>query len=162
MTRYKSQGFTFIEIVVVLILSVILSVYAFVSYPGLIVNVDAEAQQFANQVRYTQALSMSQAQRYYISQASTTSYQIFNSSGIAVPFANGSTTMKLNSGLTFHSWGNLSNKLVAFDSRGRPYLSTGPSGAALANGTDYSIKVTGGGRTKTISVTPATGMITVA
>ena len=125
-------------------------------------NVDAQAQQFANDIRYTQALSMSFGQRYYISQASSTTYQIASVTGnTAILMPNGATIVKLGSGLTFGSWGNLSNNLVTFDTRGFPYLDTGSPGTQLVQNTTYSVTITGGGYTKTITISPVSGMVTV-
>lgn len=157
----KIDGFSLMELVIILVLVGILAALPFYNWPGTIINIGAQARQFADDIRYTQSLSMSKAERYRIVKLSNTSYQITNSTGTPITFPSGSTTMTLNSNLSFGTWNNLTNNLIAFDSRGTPYLSTGTPGTALVAGTTYSIIITGGGNTKTIVITPITGMVLI-
>lgn len=156
---FKQQGFTLIELVCVIALLGFLSVSAFIAWPGTSINLGAEAQQVANDLRYTQSLSMTKDQRYRFVITSTTTYQITDGSGTAMLNARGSTTTTLNTGLSFGTLTNLPNSLVAFNGNGIPYTTTGSPGTALAS--TASIPITGGSITKTISISPLTGSILV-
>lgn len=156
---YNIRGFSIVELVIVLLVISIIAVFVGNNWPGTVINVSADARQFANDVRYTQALSMAQSTRYRIVKNSSTSYQILNLAGSAIPFASGSTTQILNTGLTFGTWSNLTNNLIAFDGRGIPYLDTAIPGTPLTPGTTYSIPISGGGNIKVVTIIPLTGMV---
>ena len=160
-TLHKALGASLIELVMIILIVGALAVMPLINWPGTGLNIDAQAKQFADDIRYTQSLSQSKAERYRIVEASATSYQILNSSGTPITFATGSTAITLNSGLSFGTWTNLSSNLIAFDGRGTPYLSTGTPGTALSAATSYTVTITGGGNTKTITITPITGMVLV-
>lgn len=154
---YQQQGFTLIELTCIIIILGLLSVSIFISWPGTQINVVAQAQQVANDLRYTQSLSMTKNQRYRLVIASSTTYQIVNGSGSAILSPLGSTTTTLNRGLSFGSLINLPNSLVAFSSDGTPQTNT--SGTNLSS--TASIPITGGGNTATITIAPQTGRVTV-
>jgi len=159
----KLQGFSLIELVIViLIISILAAMPFFNLQTGLSVNVNAQAQQFTNHIRYTQALSMAKEERYRISKISTNTYQILNSSGTAIIFPSGSNRIVLVSSIVFGAWTNLPNNLIAFNGLGTPYLDTGTPGTALTSGTTYSITLTDGTTSKTVSITPITGRVTVS
>lgn len=157
----KIHGFTMLEMVVVILVLSIISVTVIYNWPGTTINIDAQAREFANDIRFTQSLAMSRDERYRIIEASSTTYQILNSSGSTVPLPNGLATATLNSGLSFGAWSNLTNHLIAFDGRGTPYLDAATPGTPLAVGTTYSITIIGGGNTKTITIAPLTGRVSV-
>jgi len=156
--RYQ-KGFTLIELICVIILLGILSVGAYLQWPGSSINSGAQAQQVANDMRYTQALSMTKGKRYSFVITSSTTYQIQNSSGTAIITAMGGTTTTLNTGLSFGTLSNLPNNLVTFDGNGIPYSTTGTPGTVLS--ATASIPITGGSITQTITITPMTGRILV-
>src|SRR5579871_6266124 len=100
----KIHGFSMMELVIVILIVGILAVLPFYNWPGTVINLDAQARQFADDIRYAQSLAMAKTIRYRVSRVSATAYQILNSSGSAVTFANGATSNTLNSGLSFGSW----------------------------------------------------------
>ena len=157
----KMHGFSMLELVIVILVVAILAVMPFYNWPGKVINLDAQAKLFADDIRYTQALAMSKTDRYRIVKSSLTSYQILNSAGASLQFPSGNTTETLNSGLSFGAWTNITNNLIAFDGRGTPYLDTSTPGTALVFGTTYSIVITGGSNTKTITISPTTGRVVV-
>lgn len=156
----KQKGFTLIELICVIIVLGVLSVNAFIQWPGTAINSGAEAQQVANDIRYTQSLSMSKGNRYSFVIVSSTTYQIRNSSGTAVTNTMGGTTTTLNTGLSFGTLTNLPDSLVAFDGNGNPYSTTGSPGTALTS--TASIPISGGGITRTITIAPSTGRVLVS
>jgi len=158
-TYLKMQGFTLIELIIVLILMSILAVWTVNQWPGLTLNLPTQAQQLANNIRYAQSLSMSTDQRYRLVILSSTTYQLTNSSGTAVIMAAGNTIVTLNSGITFGTLTNLPNNLVAFDGQGIPYVNATTPGTALsANGT---IPLSANGQTTSVIITPQTGRVSL-
>ena len=153
--RLATAGFTLVELVTVIILLSLLAVWASPVSESSSTEVIAEAEQLLNDLRYTQALSMTQGQRYYLIKQSSNTYQIMNASGTPILLPFGSTTATLKSGITFGTLTNLPNNLVAFDGRGAPYTSTGTGGTALAS--TATIPMTAGGNTSTVSLSPVTG-----
>lgn len=158
---HKTNGFSLIEIIIVILVLGILAVIPFIQWPGNVVNIEAEAQQFASYVRYTQSLSLSKTDRYRVVKSSNTTYQVLNGAGTAIILPTGKTTMTLQSGLSFGQWVNLPNNVIVFDGKGTPYLDTAIPGTPLSSGTSYSVTLTGDGNTKTINITPTTGRVSL-
>jgi len=157
---HKIQGFTLIELIIVIIIIAILAVLPFFNWPAASISLDGQAQQLANDIRYTQSLSMTKAQRYrLVITTGTSSYQILNSSGTVARFASGNTTVTLNTGISFGTLTNLPNSLIVFDGDGTPYTDTGAPGTALA--ANASIPLQSSGSTKTVVITPLTGKVNV-
>lgn len=153
------KGFTLIELIIVIIILGVLSVGIYINWSGVPVNVSAQANQIANDIRYTQALSMSKGERYRIV-FSSASYQITNSSGTPITLPLGGTTETLTNGASFGAFTNLPNNLIVFNGEGTPYVTTALPGTPLAS--TATIPVVGGGSTKVISITPQTGRVTVS
>jgi prepilin-type N-terminal cleavage/methylation domain-containing protein len=151
------RGFTLIEVVIVIAMMSILAAITVLRWPGSNINIGAEARQLANTIRYTQALAMSTNQRYHFYRASATTYQIRNASSTPIALPNGVTTGTLGSGITFGTFTNLPNNLVAFGGNGAPLTDLGST--ALA--TTATIPITNGTITQTITITPATGRVIV-
>ncbi len=158
-TFAKQSGFTMFELIVVIVLISLLSVGVYFNWPGSTINLDGQIHQLANDLRYTQTLSMTTGQRYRWVKTSSTTYQIVNFSGTPITLALGNTTLTLNSGITFGTLTNLPNNLIAFDGLGAPYTDAASPGTALSS--TASIVLTAGGATKTVSITPETGSVAV-
>ena len=155
----KVNGFTLIEVVIVVLAIGILAIYPLIKWPGTIINLDAEAERIVSDIRYAQSLSMTRGVRYQFIRTSSNTYQIRSSAGTPVLLGEGSTTATLNSGITFGTFINLPSNLVAFDSTGTPYTDNTSPGTALS--TSASIPITADGKTKTIVITPETGSISI-
>jgi prepilin-type N-terminal cleavage/methylation domain-containing protein len=153
------NGFTLLELVIVILVMSILARVIFIKWPGTTINLGAQTEQLANDIRYTQALAMTHGQRYYLSKASNTTYQIKNNAGTAILFPQGNTTTTLNSSITFGTLTNLPNNLIAFDGKGIPYTDSASPGTALA--VSATIPLTAGGQTTTIVISPETGRILI-
>ncbi len=155
----KELGFSLIELIIIIILVGILGVYATEKFPGSVVNLDAQAQELSNDIRFAQSLSMTKGQRYRFVKLSSTTYQILNAAGSAVILGTGNNIITLNTGITFGTLSNLPNSLVAFDGNGTPYVDTALPGTTLT--ASASIPMTDGVNTKTVLISPETGRVSI-
>ncbi len=156
----NTAGFTLLELIFVLLIMSIISVTVMLQWTASGIDLGAQAKELASDIRYTQSLAMTNGQRYYLIKQSSTTYQIMTSGGTAVMLFNGRTTATLNSGITFGTLTNLPNNLVAFDGKGTPYTTSSSPGTALTS--TATIPITSGGATKTISIQPGTGRVTIS
>lgn len=155
----KTNGFTLVELLIVIAIISILTVTVLPKWQAGGINLGAQANQLASDIRYTQSLAMTSGQRYYLIKQSSNTYQILNASGSPITLAFGGTTMTLNSGITFGTLTNLPNSLIAFDGKGTPYTTSTSPGTILAS--TATMPLVSGSTTKTISITPETGRVTV-
>lgn len=149
--KIRKDGFTAIDLIMVIIIVGILAVTVAVKWPGKSINIYAQTDQVVQDIRYSQSLAMARAttgQRYRITFASA-SYTIANNSGTVIK------TVSLDSALSFASNG-FTGGYLAFDSLGRPY-----NGTALMTA-KISVAVTGGGFTRTITIWGNTGAVEVS
>ncbi len=154
------QGFTLIELVLVILITSLIAVFVSLQWPANHVNIGAQAEQLANDIRYTQELAMTKGQRFYLIETSNTTYQIKNSAGTAALLALGKTTVTLNTGITFGTLTNLPNNLIAFNGDGTPYTTSTSPGTLLASAA--TIPLVSGSDTKTITISPETGRVTIS
>lgn len=159
MTKTTQQGFTLIELIIIILVISVLASFVSIQNPRATINLGAEAKQLASDIRYTQALAMTKGERYYLQKLSSTSYQIISASGTPATMSTGSTSVTLDSGTSFGSFTNLPNNLIAFDGKGTPYTNASTPGTALAS--TASMPVTNGTNTITVSITAQTGRVTV-
>lgn len=157
---YEHTGFTLLEFVIVIVMIGIMSVFALFQWQGSTITLEAQAQQLAEDLRYTQSLSMTKGQRYRWVKTSANSYQILNSAGTPITFARGNTTITFTGNIVFGTLTNLPSNLVAFDGKGAPYTDTGSPGTALAS--TATIPLTADSETKTVSISPETGRVIVS
>ncbi|MBU0455318.1 MAG: GspH/FimT family pseudopilin [Pseudomonadota bacterium] len=155
----KASGFSFIELVIVVAIIGILSVVAILNWPSNTVLLDAQTAVVAHDIRYAQSLSMAKNQRFRFVRISSSSYQIQDSSGTPQYLPAGGTTVNLGSGISFGSFTNLPNNLIAFDTEGIPYVTTGSPGTKLTS--TAIVRVVSGGVTRTISISPDTGDVSL-
>jgi prepilin-type N-terminal cleavage/methylation domain-containing protein len=152
------QGFTLIELIMVIIITSVLGVYVFSSLPVPSINLVTAATQLSDDIRYTQSLSMTKNQHYRLVKLSTTTYQILNGAGTPILLAQ-STTATLANGVTFGTWANLTNNLIAFNGRGIPYVDAAATTTPLASTATINLAATGG--TITVLISPQTGRVLV-
>jgi len=151
----KQNGFTIVELIVVITIVAIISVIAvprFITTP----NLDGQTQQLLSDLRYTQMLAITHGQRFRVNFTSSTTYTITNTSGTAVanPSTNGNT-ITFTGGVTMSlPPTNLPNNLVAFDENGIPYTDSAATTALAANAT---ITLTRNGINRSIVITQKTG-----
>jgi type II secretory pathway pseudopilin PulG len=154
----KSQGFSLVELVVIICVIAIMSVSVMLTNQTPGVSVVAQANQLVDDIRYTQSLAMTKGVRYgLVITTATSSYQIVNASGAALMLARGSTTMTLGQGISFGAITNLAGNIISFDGLGNPYNTSVAAGTALAS--TATIVLSAGTLTSTVSITPNTGMV---
>lgn len=153
-----ARGFTLIELLMVILLIAILAVAAVERTPTTTLTVGAQADQLVSDIRYAQSLSMTRGERYCIKYLTPTTYELARTScSVVVAHPSGATVVSLGSGITMGAWANLPNGYVIFDGKGQPYADA----ASTLLATNATITVTGGGDTRTVSITPVTGRVTV-
>ncbi len=155
-------GFTLLEIIIVLMIVGIISAIALARVGNDPVMLSTQVDQLAGDIRYVQALAMTQGQRYRIN-LSATGYTLTlaDAGGTLVPHpVTGSTAQtNWNSGVTVAlPPTNLPNNLVAFDGRGIPYTDNLATAAPAAS--TASITLSKGGVSQSITITPQTGRVT--
>lgn len=152
----SGAGFTLLELVMVILIVGIISVVAAPNWIGSeSFGPEYESRRVLNDIRYTQAMSMSSGQRYRWVRTSSSTYQILNESGTAIMLPSGSTSVTLSSGVTFGSFSNLPNNLIAFDSVGAPYTTSTYPGTALSS--TATIPVTSSSNTRNVLIAAQTG-----
>jgi prepilin-type N-terminal cleavage/methylation domain-containing protein len=156
----KKSGFTLIELIVVILVMAIMARIAVARWPGNNITLNAQAQQLGSQIRRTQALSMSQGQRFRLN-LSSGSYSITNSAGTTyfTDTIRGQNTLTFPSGITA-SWSTaiLSSNLISFDGNGTPYTN---ATATVALASTAVITLTSAGYSRTVSISPGTGRVIV-
>ena len=155
---FKTRGFTLLELVAVLIIVGIVSSIVFVSWPGNTTNLDGQAQQLANDLRYVQSLAMTNEQSYRVN-FSATQYTFTESNGTTAvphPAAGGSNVITLGAGMVL-STANLPNSYILYDKNGIPYTNT--SGTKLAVQADVILTTTSSA--STVSIEPETGTVLI-
>lgn len=147
MIKQKSSGFTVLELVIVIVILSIVAFAAFVKTPGTSVNLDAQAERLANDIRYTQNLAMARNQHYRIVfDPAASSYTIQDgaeNTDYSVTLAPTTLTTPLT--------------MIIFNNKGTPYsdIST-----PLTN--TVTITLTSGEATSSVVITPDTGRVTIS
>lgn len=150
-----AKGFTLVELVFIILVIGILAVVAVPRWTATPMGLEFEARRVLNDIRYTQMMSMTTGERYRWVSVSGNAYSIMNESGTAIMLPSGGTVLVFSGGVTFGSFSNLPNNLVAFDSLGAPYINATLPGTALA--ATGAIALTAGGQTRSVLITPQTG-----
>ncbi len=157
---FPQAGFTLVEIVVAILLIGLLAYSVIPRYQNRSVfDVNAQAQQLASDIRYTQSLAMTSGQRNRINLAAA-SYQITTSAGAPVVHpATGSTAAVSLINVSLSGYNPpLTNNYIAFDGKGVPYTDV-VAGTLL--GANATITLSSGGNTRQIVVSPQTGRVLV-
>jgi len=149
--------------IIVLVIVGIISAVALTRMGNDPVMLSTQVDQLAGDIRYVQALAMTQGQRYRINFTATGyTLTLADAGGTLVPHpVTGSTAQtNWNSGVAIAlSPTNLPNNLVAFDGRGIPYTNNLATTALGALNT-ATITLSKGGTNQSITITPLTGRVT--
>lgn len=157
-TRLKmNQGFTVLEIIVILIVMGIIGVIAVSRLWGTDVDLIAQNEVIKTHLRYAQSRAMNTDVIWGINLTGST-YSLFKNGSTAnkvILPAEDSNTRSLPSGITVET------AIISFDSWGIPHTDAAATdGQELAAGDpEEEITVSSGGDTKTITITPNTGFI---
>lgn len=161
-SKTSIKGFTLFELIIVMIVIAILAVYVIFKWSTPVLNIDAEANQFANDIRYTRSLSITHGERYKIIRLSDSVYTITDSAGTPIIFPSGKNSVTLASGIVFGNWTNLPNNLITFDGKGTPYIDAITPGTSFNTATLYSITLIEGNTSRTVTISPTTGRVAVS
>ncbi|HEX2548914.1 MAG TPA: GspH/FimT family pseudopilin [Gammaproteobacteria bacterium] len=153
------HGFTMLELIIVLVILGIIAAVAIPTWQGTGINVSSEADHLAADLLYTQSLAINSGQRYYWIRTGTNTYQIRNSSNVAIIYpGSGSSTITLKAGISFSTFTNLTS-IIAFDGKGQPYTTSTTPGTRLA--TSATIRLIGDTVTKSVIIFPSTGYVQI-
>lgn len=154
-----ARGFTYIELLIVLIVLGIVSVAVMPRTPSLGVEAGPEVEQLAADLRYTQMRAMNDGVRYCMSFVGNTYTLSTVVSGCTAPLVSAGG---LQSPVTLRdaqlSATGLPANVLVFDGMGTPYGSAASSASPLT--APVVLTVTVAGVSRTVSVTPVTGLIT--
>jgi len=154
MSFRRAQGFSLVELVTVLSLLAVLAAVAINRWPGSAINLAAQAEQLASDIRYAQALAMNRGQRYRINFAADRYWLSDISGATALPNpASGADSVMLTGGITLSA----SDSFLVFDGNGAPYTTATTPGTALAS--DSVITLSVDGANQTVRVSPQTGRV---
>lgn len=154
------QGFTIIELVVVIIVIAILSIGVYTMWGTETITLYDTADTVGLDIQYARNLSMTTNSRYRVNLTSSTSYQILDSSGTAVtiPSTYDATTATLPSGFTLTT-----SDYLVFDGKGVPYTCSSPStcsGTKLS--VDLVLTLSDGSDSAEITITANTGRVSIS
>ena len=157
MLRYKRQnGFSLPELIAVIVIASVLAATALTKWSGSGINLAAQAERIASDIRYIQSYSATHDQRYRINFLSDR-YGFTNLTGVTAllhPVANTAQVM-LENGVTLTT----THTYLAFDGLGAPYTAATVPGTALAS--TAIVTLTSGGTSRTVRVSPETGRVVV-
>src|SRR5712691_1990323 len=126
----RERGFTLRELIIVMVIVGIISAIALTRTGNDPVMLATQVDQLAGDIRYVQALAMTQGQRYIISFPSGTSYRFLDSAGNPVVHpvsgSNAAITLGANVTLALQTPTPIGNAL-GFDGLGVPYSVTTPA-----------------------------------
>lgn len=152
----QESGFSLIELIAVLAITSVLAATAVTKWPGSGINLAAEAEKLAADIRYIQSYSATHDQRYRINFFANR-YGFTNLNGATAllhPITNTAQIM-LPTGTTLAT----TNAYLAFDGRGVPYRTAVLPGTVLT--VVAVVTLTSGGQSRTVQVSPETGRVVV-
>lgn len=149
-------GFSLVELILVIAILSILAVPIYFRWSGSFMTLTSQAQILANNLRYTQNLSMAQHQRFSLVRLSATSYQIQDAAGQAVRNPLDSEIVTLTSGVTFGTFQAIANR-ITFSSEGVPFNDSATPAPLI---TTAELPMILDNRTEVVTVSPETGMVT--
>ena len=159
----NQRGVTLGELVIVLVIAGIVAAVAMSRTGNDSLLLSTQAEQLAGDIRYVQALAMTQGQRYTITFPSTSSYRFFDASGNAVKHpANGSNAaIVLGSNVTLVLQPTVPpGDALGFDVRGIPLSVTAPNTFNGALTQQATIKLTKNATVRTTTIAYQTGKVT--
>lgn len=149
----SKRGFTLVELIVMITLISILAFAALGRMPSLTVNLGAQADQMAADIRYVQSLAQTSAQRHCIAFTAVNYYQVSsgNACATAVVMPDAANPVPLAAGITHAP---ITTALLVFNTLGQPFTD---AAAATPLAAEAVITLNGAGESRTVRVTPQTG-----
>jgi len=152
------QGFTLVELILVMVLVAILAAEVMPRLPDNTLNLSAQAEQLASDIRLAQSMAMTRGQRFgiKINANPTNTYQIVDQNGngtVVHPVTGNTTAINLASTVA------TTNALVEFDGKGKPYTDVLTPPTALAG--TATITLTKNGQARTVTVEVETGKVSI-
>lgn len=158
--RAAQAAYSLIEIVVVMVLIGTIAALALPRMDADTFKAASEADRFANEIRYAQALAMTQGARHVIQITAPRTYQLLTAAGVEVRNpgrGTASSTQSLDTGVSFGTLLNITSSIIGFDGRGVPYTNSPLAAVSL----QMQVPVTAGSFTKTVTIDPETGRVNV-
>ena len=140
-----------IELIVVLSIVSLLMITT-IKWPGKGINLTAQAERLANDIRYVQSLAMANDDYYEIT-FDTTQNRYTITPGVFPVWQN--DTVNIETGITISA---ISNNYLGFDEKGIPY--TNNTGTKLSS--DATITLTTEGKNKIITILVETGKVNIS
>lgn len=154
---YRMEGFSLVELIIVMLTLSIIAVFVAPRWVGTTPTLYTQNQQLLSDIHYTQNLSMISGKRFRLNLITPNSYSITDISGTAVPNpSTGANSVTLAPGVNFGTFTNLPSSLIAFDERGIPYTNATATTALISTAV---IVLTSGGVNRSIQITPETGNV---
>lgn len=152
--RRSQDGFTLIELVAVLTITVILGAAVFARLPAARINLSGQAEQLVSDIRYAQSLAMTEGVRHCV-EIDAAGYQfkktVTNPCDTPVVFpGNTSASISLGKGMRIVS----TPATYVFDGKGAPYAFPATALAAEA-----VVTVNGGDGSRNVRIVPETGWV---
>ncbi len=152
----RANGFTLIQLVIVIIVISILAFSAMGRLADTGLSLSAQAQQLASDIRLAQSMAMTQGKRFgiQINATPTNTYVLVDQNGTANvthPVTGNVQPIGLASTVT------TTNTLIEFDGKGKPYTDTASPGTALAG--LATITLTKNGQSVAVTIQNETGKV---
>ena len=151
------QGFTLIELIMVIIVVAILAIGAMARLPDATLNLSAQAEQLAGDIRLAQSMAMTRGQRFgiKINANPANTYQIVDQNGngtVVHPVTGNTTAINLASTVA------TTNALIEFDGKGKPYIDVLTPATPLAGMAIITLTKNGA---RTVTVEVETGKVSI-
>ncbi|NNF98029.1 MAG: type II secretion system protein [Desulfobacteraceae bacterium] len=154
MLQNKPHGFTFVEVMVVLLIIGVISAVVISRADFTTARLEGAAEALKTHLRYTQMRSINTDFVWYIQfDATSSAYSLFKEGAAAQIPGDNEPVIRFPTGTT----GDCDNCIISFDNRGRPCIDAGAVTAIPAAG--LYIRISDGTNERRIDITPETGFI---
>lgn len=156
----QPKGFSLVELLLVVAVLAILAVNVMPKWPAIGLNVNYQAMQVLNDIRYAQALSLTTGNLYAWVKLSSNTYAIYSEGLTPIILPNGDTVATLDANTTFGTLTNLPNSYIVFNSTGTPFVTNIAPMTPLAS--TATIPLVSGSVTSTVQINAVTGAGTIS
>ena len=152
MLAKEARGFTFVELIIAVVVIGIIAAVTVSTWPGKQLELSAQASRLASDIRYTQHLATTRSMIFQLVRLDSSRYRIQSMESTPEVI----DTVTLTPGIALDSF---ENNLIAFGTDGAPYITQGIPGEPLTSA--LTISLSDGTNTASITVTPQTGLVTL-